>query len=198
MTDVAPTSARPHVVVVEDEERLAELYAMWLRGPFEVSVAHDRETATDLLDGTVDVALLDRNLPDGSGDDLLDTITERGLDCAVAMVTAVSPDFDIIELGFDEYLCKPTSEPELVDTVERLVAQRHYQPAVDELYALSRKRALLESRYSASELRASDEYAALADRIEELRQETTGLVDDFSRTQLTAEFDRLDPTNANG
>lgn len=186
------------MLVVEDEERLAELFAMWLGDGFDVSVAHDCASATDLLDGSVDVALLDRNLPDGSGDELLETIEERGLDCAVAMVTAVTPDFDIIELGFDEYLCKPTSESELVDTVERLVAQRNYQPAVDELYALSRKRALLESRYSASELRSNDEYAELTERIEELRRETTGLVDDFSETQLTAEFDRLDPTNANG
>lgn len=186
------------MLVVEDEERLAELFAMWLRGPYEVSVANDCASATELLDETVDVALLDRNLPDGSGDELLDVVEERELDCAVAMVTAVTPDFDIIELGFDEYLCKPTSESELVDTVERLVAQRNYQPAVDELYSLSRKRALLESRYSASELRASEEYAELTDRIEELRRETTGLVDDFSRTQLTAEFDRLDPTNVNG
>ncbi len=44
-----------------------------------------------------------------SGDEVLDTIAERGIDPAVVMVTAVDPDFDIVEMPFDEYLTKPVT-----------------------------------------------------------------------------------------
>jgi len=63
-----------------------------------------------VIDETVDVVLLDRMMPGMSGQEVLAAIRERGLDCRVAMVTAVDADFDVIEMGFDEYLGKPRTE----------------------------------------------------------------------------------------
>jgi CheY-like chemotaxis protein len=42
------------------------------------------------------------------------TAGEAADDGQVAMVTAVEPDFDIIEMGFDDYLQKPVSADDLV------------------------------------------------------------------------------------
>ncbi len=82
----------PLVLVVEDEPDLADLYATWLRGEYRVRVAYGGREALEKLDDEVEVVLLDRRMPDLSGDEALKEIRERGFDCRVAMVTAVEPD----------------------------------------------------------------------------------------------------------
>ena len=99
-------SDRPVVVVVDDEPDLAELYTAWLGDSYDVRTAYGGEEAVELINADADVALVDRLMPEKSGDEVLSTVREQGYDCRVAMVTAVEPDFDIIEMGFDAYLVK--------------------------------------------------------------------------------------------
>jgi len=76
----------------------------------EVRTAYSGEEALEKVDEDVDIVLLDRllpDLPDLPGDEVLERVRERGLDCRVVMVTAVDPDFDIVELPVDEYIHKP-------------------------------------------------------------------------------------------
>lgn len=112
----------PTVLLVEDHVALAGLYESWLADDCEVRVAHDCETAYDALDDAVEVALLDRQLPDGSGDEVLNEIRARELDCRVSMVSAIDADQDVDGLDFDTYLQKPITRGELRETVERLLA----------------------------------------------------------------------------
>lgn len=160
--------SRSTVLVVEDQERLADLYETWLATEYEVRTAHTAAEAEELLDAEIDVALLDRRLPDGSGDDVLELIRGAGIDARVAMVTAVDPDFDILEMGFDDYVVKPVTERDLHDIVERLLERDQYSENLKRYYALASKRATLESEKSADELDASTEY-------DELLEEFTGL-----------------------
>jgi DNA-binding response OmpR family regulator len=157
------------VLVVEDQEQLAELYETWLLGKYDVGTAHTVAGAEELLDETVDVALLDRRLPDGSGDDVLATLRERGIDARVAMVTAVDPDFDILEMGFDDYVVKPVSEGDLHDIVEGLLERDGYSEDVQRYYALASKRGTLESEKSAGELDNSEEYDRLLKELADLQ-----------------------------
>ena len=100
------------VLVVDDEEEVAEVFSLWLRDVYETRVATGGEAALEAVDG-VDLVLLDRRMPDLSGDETLARMRERGYDGPVAMVTAVDPDFDIVEMAFDDYLVKPISKEEL-------------------------------------------------------------------------------------
>jgi len=159
----------PTVLIVEDEPDLADLYAAWLETDCDVRVAYDGEAALKQIDPAVDVVLLDRRMPGLSGDEVLDTIRERGTDCRVAMVTAVEPDFDIVEMGFDDYLVKPVAGDELIEIVDRLLLRSTYDEQVQELFALASKKALLRSQKTEAELRASEEYARLEDRVAVLR-----------------------------
>ena len=93
-------SDRPVVLIVEDEPDVAETYKLWLRNDYEVRMAHDGDEGLELLDDSVDVVLLDRMMPGLSGDEVLERIRERDLGCRVSMVTAVEPDFDILEMGY--------------------------------------------------------------------------------------------------
>lgn len=186
------------VVIVEDEPDLANLFAMWLGGEYTVEVANDCETAYELLDHSVDVALLDRQLPDGTGDEVLTSIRDRELDCRVAMVTGVEPSLDIVEMGFDDYICKPVLDDELCDTVDRLVAQVDYREGITEYFALMTKKALLESHFSALELDDSEEYATLDARIDELEEELAQIATQFSDTQFAAESTHLSTEGVQG
>lgn len=51
------------------------------------------------------------------------------------MVTAVDPDFDIVEMSFDDYLTKPVGRDHLVDATDEMLARDAYD---DDLQHTSR------------------------------------------------------------
>lgn len=159
----------PLVLVVEDERDLSELYRTWLAKSYRVRTAHDGRAALDELDEDVDVVLLDRRMPDLSGDEVLGRIRERGLDCRVAMVTAVEPGTDIVEMEFDDYLVKPVTEEELLRMVENLRIRDEYDDGVKQLFSLASKKALLEGEKERPALETSEEYQQLLDELTDLR-----------------------------
>ena len=168
------------VLVVDDEQDVADLYAMWLQDDYRVRSAYQGNEALTVLDETVDVVLLDRRMPGQSGDDVLEEIRERELDCRVVMVTAVKPDFDILEMGFDDYLVKPVSKDDLHETVEQMLVRVDYGMKLQDYFSLVSKKAVLETEKDDETLDGSEEYTELEDEIRTLRSE----VDD-SRDELT-------------
>ena len=163
----------PLVLVVEDEPDLADLYAAWLGDEYRVRTAYGGREALDVLDEVGDdvaAILLDRRMPGLSGDDVLDAVRSREIGCRVAMVTAVEPDFDILEMGFDDYLVKPVTSDTLLETVAGLLRRTEYDTEVQDLFTLTSKKAMLEDEKSASQLADNDEYQRLTDRIDELRE----------------------------
>ena len=157
------------VLIVEDEPRYAEGYARVL-DEFDTDIATDGEEGLDRIDNSVDVVLLDRNMPGISGDEFLDRIRADGLTCPVVVVSAVEPDFDIIDMEFDAYLTKPVDHDELRDTVEDM-AERKEQSPRQRFNALVEKRETLKANKPRSELEESKEYANLEEEIQELREE---------------------------
>ena len=156
----------PTVLIVEDERGLADLYTAYLEDACTVRTAYTGEQALELLDDDVDIALLDRRLDAWSGDRLLSVIQERNIDCQVAMVTAVIPDFEIASLPIDEYLVKPISRDKLRETVEELLLRADSDIDQQELLSLISRRIALENEKPVADLEVSDEYAQLKQRIE--------------------------------
>ncbi|AGB15758.1 response regulator with CheY-like receiver domain and winged-helix DNA-binding domain [Halovivax ruber XH-70] len=159
----------PHVLVVEDEPDLADLYGAWLDDDYSVETVYDGADGLEAIDESVDVVLLDRRMPGLSGDTVLDTIRERSLDCRVAMVTAVEPDFDIIEMGFDDYLVKPVSSGDLTSVVDQLLLRSTYDDQLQEYFSLAAKKALLDAQKTEAERSASQEYDQLTDELAVVR-----------------------------
>lgn len=159
------SAEQPLVLIVEDEPDLADLYATWLRNDYGVRVAYGGREALDKLDDEVDVVLLDRRMPDLSGDEALSEIRDRGFECRVAMVTAVEPDFDIIAMGFDDYLVKPVSREALTETVSNLILRNAYDVGIQDLFSLASKKALLESEKDEAALEENEEYQRLTARL---------------------------------
>ena len=182
------TSEPPLVLVVEDEPDLADLYATWLKTDYRVRTAYGGEEAVNQLDNEIDVILLDRRMPGLSGDEVLQEVRERGVDCRVSMVTAVEPNFDIIEMGFDTYLVKPVERATLSETIEDLLMRNSYESDVQELFSLSSKKAMLESQKSQSALADNEDYQELSERIEELRDELDTTMDSLDGHEDYAGF----------
>ncbi len=183
---------RATIVVVEDEPDLADLYAAWLDDRYDVHVAYGGEEALSVVNDVddVEVVLLDRRMPVVSGDEVLTTLRDRGVDARVAMVTAVEPDFDIVAMGFDDYLVKPVSREALEETVSQLLLRDEYAAGVQELFSLASKKALLEAEKSSAELDASEEYTELSERVEDHRDDLDSTLDRLSDSDDLSELYR--------
>jgi DNA-binding response OmpR family regulator len=180
------------VLVVDDERDVADAYAAQLDGEYVVTTAYGGQEALERLDASVDVVLLDRRMPGTSGDEVLDAIRERGLDVRVAMVTAVDPDFDIIEMPFDDYIIKPVSREDLLETIERLLTCSTYEEKLRKYYSLTAKHATLLANKPRTELEDNETFETLETRIDEVKRDLDETVSEFDDDDFTALFRDLD------
>lgn len=172
------------VLVVEDEEDLADLYSDYLRPDYDVRTAYGGEEALEMVSSDVDVVLLDRRMPVVSGNEVLAAIEERGLHCRIALVTAVNPDFDIIDMRIDDYLVKPVTRQELLDTVDRLLRLTEYNERVQTLSAKRLKRNVLQVEKTTAERETSAEFAQLTADISTLEEEVEALAEEIDLENL--------------
>jgi two-component system response regulator AdeR len=163
--------ADSRVLIVDDEQDVADSYANALNDEHSVAVAYSGEGALSALDDRVDVMLLDRRMPDLSGDEVLEAVQDRSIDCRVVMVTAVDPTIDIVEMEFDEYLVKPVTSDQLQDVVERMLVRETLDEQVQRMFVLASKLATLESKLTYDQLEQSQEYEALRAEFDSLRSE---------------------------
>lgn len=125
------------ILYVEDSTHDADLVwrALALEQPqAQLEVAPTLAAALAALDGPVrfDVVLLDLNLPDGHGLDLLGEIRARGLPLAVVTLTSQGDEslvMTALRAGADDYLAKTESYAERVATTARVALQAHRSEA---------------------------------------------------------------------
>ncbi|MAL98777.1 MAG: two-component system response regulator BaeR [Alteromonadaceae bacterium] len=124
----AQTGAR--VLVVEDEGKLAQLLTDYLQAAgYQTEVLLDPEAIQAAVEaGRVDAILLDLMLPGTSGLEICKAIRKRS-QVPILMVTAKVDEVDRLvglELGADDYICKPFSPREVVARVRAVL--RRTQP----------------------------------------------------------------------
>jgi DNA-binding response OmpR family regulator len=121
------------VLIAEDEQLLADTIADGLRRlSMAVDVCYDGQAALDLVSThRYDVAVLDRDMPVRTGDEVCREIAASDDNVRVLMLTAASGIRDRVDglsIGADDYLTKPFAFAELVARVQAL--SRRSRPAL--------------------------------------------------------------------
>ncbi|KZE89151.1 Transcriptional regulatory protein CusR [Microbacterium sp. TNHR37B] len=130
------------MLIVEDEPLMASAIRDGLRlEAIAADIAGDGETAQELLAvNDYDIAVLDRDIPGPSGDDIARMIVASGSGLPILMLTAADRIDDKasgFELGADDYLTKPFALRELVLRLRALDRRRvRHRPPVREIGGL--------------------------------------------------------------
>lgn len=98
------------LLIVEDDRTLNDGIAMTL-GDYEIVQAYNLSEAEKLLDGSIDLLILDINLPDGSGLEFCRSLRKK-THVPVVFLTANDMETDIVmglESGAADYITKPFS-----------------------------------------------------------------------------------------
>jgi DNA-binding response OmpR family regulator len=121
------------VLVIEDDEELAETVALGLRGA-RMAVDVVLDGGSGLVHAKLndyDVIVLDRDLPVLHGDRVCAQLVAARLRARVLMLTGAAETADLVDglgLGADDYLTKPFDFPVLVARISALA--RRAQPSI--------------------------------------------------------------------
>jgi two-component system response regulator VanR len=130
------------VLIVEDEPYMAQAIRDGLRlEAMAADIARDGDTALQMLSvNAYDIAVLDRDIPGPTGDEIAKRIVASGSGMPILMLTAADRLDDKatgFELGADDYLTKPFELRELVLRLRALDRRRsHHRPPVREIAGL--------------------------------------------------------------
>ena len=119
------------ILIVEDEIELLESIVSFLKN--EDFICEKASTFFDAEDKLVsfkyDVVVLDINLPDGTGIDLLKMIKEQSPETGVLIVSArnsLDDKLEGLDLGADDYITKPFHLAELNSRINSLIRRRNF------------------------------------------------------------------------
>jgi two-component system, OmpR family, response regulator RegX3 len=118
----------PRILIVEDEEAIADALAYSLRGEgFEVDAVADGETALEATrERPYDVMILDLMLPGISGIEVCRRLRAESA-IPILMLTARTAEVDRVvglDAGADDYVPKPFSTPELISRVRAILRRQ--------------------------------------------------------------------------
>ena len=128
------------LLIAEDQSMLRDAMATLLlmeETIDEVLQAKNGKEAMDILEGSsVDVAILDIEMPEASGLDVLEFIRNKGISCKVIIVTTFKRAgyFErAIKNNVDAYVLKDRSIDELMKTINNVLAgHKEYSPELME------------------------------------------------------------------
>ncbi len=123
----SPNPPNP-IIIVDDEKSilLAIDTCLQMSGMNNIITCHDSRQVMDILSGqTIDVMLLDLNMPFIDGERLLDTITREYPDIPIIIVTGavdVETAVRCIKSGAFDYIVKPVEQDRLITAVNRAMS----------------------------------------------------------------------------
>ena len=119
------TTVKPHILFVDDEPPVREMLALYFRKRnFDVTTAVTIKEVLDSLDkGHYDAAILDINLAEENGLELLGTIRKKHEKLPVIMFTAMGDDQELLDramaAGANGFMCKTQTLETLFNEVCR-------------------------------------------------------------------------------
>ncbi|MCG2573587.1 response regulator [Acinetobacter sp. ME22] len=177
-----------HIILVEDEVELAGLVRDYLEAAgYEVSMFHDgQEAYNSFLQRKPSLMILDLMVPRMDGLTICRKVREQS-DLPIIMVTARTEEIDRVlglNMGADDYVCKPFSPKELVARVQAVLRrlERKSEPEENDLFRIDKSQQRVWYKQKALNLTPTEF------RLLELFLEHVGQV--YSRIQL---LDHINP-----
>lgn len=119
------------ILIVEDTEDLLEILLNTLRK--ENFICESAKTFEEAYEKVMlyqyDVAVVDINLPDGSGLNLIKTLKNQNANTGIIVVSArnsLNNKIEGLELGADDYLTKPFEIAELLARIKSLIRRKFF------------------------------------------------------------------------
>lgn len=170
---------RPQVLLVDDEKEVADAYALRLKAVADVTVTYGGDEALSTVDVSrpPDVILLDRHMPNKSGDDVLTELRDFDMRTRIVMVTAIDPGLEILELPFDDYLCKPVEREDIRAAVDQQCQVLAYE-LLGEYFEIESKRSVIAAELPPERLTDHKEFSDIDERTNALRDRICRLLPD--------------------
>lgn len=180
--DKPSPQATARVLIVDDDPEAVRLIAKRLQPEgYQMEIARDGEEALAKgMEQPFDLVLLDINLPKVDGLEVLSRLKKERPEITVVMMTAYGSEkivVDALRRGADDYLMKPLDENEPVPTVRQSLKARRRRREVDQASAPLRQAA-------APQMEEKERL------IEELRQSSITLMDQYDRLLAAEEQNR--------
>jgi DNA-binding response OmpR family regulator len=120
------SSVHIKILLVEDERKLARVIGRQLtRATYEVDIVHDGQSAIDnILSEEYQIIILDLNIPNKSGIEVLHEIRSKSYLTPVLIISArdtVKDRVNGLEIGADDYLTKPFDSSELLARIQAIL-----------------------------------------------------------------------------
>jgi len=135
------------ILIIDDERSIRDIFTLLLqeKGYLTESASNGQDGLDKIRRFQPDVLLLDMNLPDMSGMEVLSRLQEGGAKCQIIIITAygtIKSAVEATKLGAYAYLEKPVDNEELLLMISRALEVRKLEAEVENL------KTELTSRYS--------------------------------------------------
>lgn len=118
---VTPRRTAATVLLAEDDRAFRETLRFWLTdsGHYQIKEAADGEEALANVDETVDVLVVDRQMPKLPGSKVVARLGDTAFDGTVVVLSARRPDRHLSRDDVAEYLLKPVDQQTFLDVLDR-------------------------------------------------------------------------------
>ncbi len=126
------------LLIIEDEAILREKYKKYLESEFvSISLCENLSEARELIQNeSFHILLIDYNLPDGNGLEVLELFPDQEDAPVSVMITAYSKEkvaIQSLNLGVFRYLEKPVDKEKLLETLQQALREARKREQVDDL-----------------------------------------------------------------
>ncbi len=126
------------ILIVEDAISVGLSYQSWLRkdGLEAVHVTTGTQALEHLVKGEYQVVLLDLQLPDISGMDVMEAIRKQKIPVTVVVVTStgsINTAVDVMRAGAYDYVVKPAAQERLITTTRNAIEHQVLHTVVTEI-----------------------------------------------------------------
>ena len=173
------SNAKPVVLLVEDEQELADQYVEWLAEDWAIDVKTAVEPGLDELSARPAVVLIGENA-DEDAEQLRDLVRERDQSVRMAFIGRDERSLEPVEDGPVAWLCDSVSRETLRETVDALSLRVTYDELMAEYYDLAFERARMAAAHDGDTPEDHERFRELEDRLLAIRTALDDVLADLS------------------